>query len=189
MAGSKRNSKPKKLRYFFLDGKIHKVLKSSRSKDEIVAWCYPDHKRMMYSYSQVKKYMGTAYTILDAARMLNRHRVTIQDYIIAGKVSIPAKIYPIGESKDSLWFKYMLTEKNILDLHEHILDSGYSETIPSRAEMRGLLKNNLILYTKTEEGKFVPVWKDTATERVYRFVEEKLIEKTREIEEELKSGK
>jgi len=30
---------------------------------------------------------------------------------------------------------------------------------------------------------------DTATERVYGFVENKLIEKTREIEEELKSGK
>lgn len=30
---------------------------------------------------------------------------------------------------------------------------------------------------------------DTATERVYRFVENKLIEKTQEIEEELKSGK
>ena len=30
---------------------------------------------------------------------------------------------------------------------------------------------------------------DTATERVYKFVEDKLIEKTREIEEELKSGK
>lgn len=29
----------------------------------------------------------------------------------------------------------------------------------------------------------------TATERVYRFVEEKLIEKTREVEEELKGGK
>ena len=28
-----------------------------------------------------------------------------------------------------------------------------------------------------------------ATERVYKFVEEKLIEKTREVEEELKSGK
>lgn len=28
-----------------------------------------------------------------------------------------------------------------------------------------------------------------ATERVYRFVEEKLIEKTREVEEELKGGK
>lgn len=30
---------------------------------------------------------------------------------------------------------------------------------------------------------------DTATERVYRFVEEKLIQKTQEVEEELKSGK
>ena len=30
---------------------------------------------------------------------------------------------------------------------------------------------------------------DTATERVYAFVEKKLVEKTREIEEELNSGK
>jgi hypothetical protein len=30
---------------------------------------------------------------------------------------------------------------------------------------------------------------DTATARVYKFVEEKLIEKTREVEQELKGGK
>ena len=30
---------------------------------------------------------------------------------------------------------------------------------------------------------------DTATERVYAFVEKKLVEKTQEVEEELKSGK
>ena len=30
---------------------------------------------------------------------------------------------------------------------------------------------------------------DTATERIYKFVEDKLIEKTREVEEELKRGK
>lgn len=30
---------------------------------------------------------------------------------------------------------------------------------------------------------------NAATERVYKFVEEKLIEKTREVEEELKGGK
>jgi hypothetical protein len=30
---------------------------------------------------------------------------------------------------------------------------------------------------------------DTATERVYKFVEEKLIQKTQEVEDELKSGK
>lgn len=30
---------------------------------------------------------------------------------------------------------------------------------------------------------------DSATERVYKFVEDKLIEKTREVEEELKGGR
>ena len=159
MARRKRNSKSKSLRYFFLEGKIHKVLRSSRAKDELVAWCYPDRKRMMYSYSQVKKYMETAYTLSEVSVILNKHRVTIQDYILEGKVGTPCKIYPIAEPDSLTWSKYMFTEKNILDIHEHILDSGHSGDLPSQAEIKGLLKHNLILYTKTEEGKFVPVWK------------------------------
>jgi hypothetical protein len=159
MAGIKRNGKPKSLRYFFLNDKIHKVLKSSRSKDEIIAWCYPDKKRVMYSYSQVKKNMQTAYTVVEVAHMLNKHRVTIQEYILNDKVATPQKIYPIGQPDSENWSQYMFNQKNILDIHEHILDSGHSKEIPSKAELQALLKNNLVLYTKTEDGKFVPVWK------------------------------
>jgi hypothetical protein len=159
MARSKRDSKPKVLRYFFLNDKIHKVLSSSRSKDEIVAWCYPDKKRVMYPYSQVKKNMETAYTVVEVAAMLNKHRVTIQEYILNEKVATPQKIYPIGQPDSENWSQYMFNQKNILDIHQHILDSGHSKEIPSKAEIQALLKNNLILYTKTEDGKFVPVWK------------------------------
>lgn len=159
MAGFKRNGKSKSLRYFFLNDKIHKVLKASRSKDEMIAWCYPDKKRVMYSYSQVKKNMETAYTVLEVASMLNKHRVTIQEYILNEKVATPQKIYPIGQPDSKNWSQYMFNQKNILDIHQHILDSGHSKEIPSKAEIQALLKNNLILYTKTEDGKFVPVWK------------------------------
>ena len=159
MAGIKRSGKSKSLRYFFLNDKIHKVLKSSRSKDEMIAWCYPDKKRVMYSYSQVKKNMETAYTVVEVASMLNKHRVTIQEYILDEKVATPQKIYPIGQPDSENWSQYMFNQKNILDIHQHILDSGHSKEIPSKAELQALLKNNLILYTKTEEGKFVPVWK------------------------------
>ena len=159
MARSKRSSKSKVLRYFFLNDKVHKVLSASRSKDELVAWCYPDKKRVLYSYSQVKKNMETAYTIVQVSAMLNKHRVTIQDYILEGKVMTPAKIYPIGEPDSQNWSQYMFNQKNILDIHEHILDSGHSSEVPSKAELLGLLKNNFILYTKTDEGNFVPVWK------------------------------
>jgi hypothetical protein len=159
MAAIKRDGKSKSLRYFFLNDKIHKVLKASRSKDEMIAWCYPDKKRVMYSYSQVKKNMETAYTVVEVAYMLNKHRVTIQEYILNEKVATPQKIYPIGQPDSENWSQYMFNQKNILDIHQHILDSGHSKEIPSKAEVQALLKNNLVLYTKTEDGKFVPVWK------------------------------
>lgn len=159
MARSKRDSKSKVLRYFFLNDKIHKVISSSRSKDELIAWCYPDKKRMLYSYSQVKKNMEQAYGITQVSQMLNKHRVTIQDYILEGKVLPPAKIYPIGAPESKSWSKYMFSQKDIMDIHQHILDSGHSSEVPSKTELQGLLKNNFILYTKTDEGKFVPVWK------------------------------
>lgn len=158
MARRKRSPAQKKFIYFFLNDKIHKVIKASRSKDELIAWCYPDKKRVLYSYSQVNKYMENAYTTLQVAAILNKHKITIEDYILEGKIRAPHRIYPIGKP-DSKWSKYMFNQKDILEIHEFILDSGHSNNLPSKTELLALLKHNVILYTKTEEGKFVPVWK------------------------------
>lgn len=47
------------------------------------------------------------------------------------------------------------------------------------------VKINIGIQDIVRQGETV----DSATERVYKFVENKLIEKTREVEEELKNGK
>jgi hypothetical protein len=158
MAGRKRRTVQNIFVYFFLNDKIHKVLKASRSKDELIAWCYPDRKRVLYAYSQVNKYMENAFTTTQVALMLNKHKVTIEDYILDGKIKSPQRVYPIS-NPDSKWSKYMFNQKDILDLHQFILDAGHSLELPSKTELLALLKHNIILYTKTEEGKFVPVWK------------------------------
>jgi hypothetical protein len=158
MAGENRQRLRKKFVYFFLNGKVHKVLRLSRAKDEIVAWSYLDKKRMLYSYSQVDKHMEKAYTVTEASKILGRHKVTIEEYILQGKVKQPQRVYPIS-NPESTWSKYMLNEANILDIHEFILDAGHIRDLPSRSELQALLKHNLIMYTKTEDGKFVPVWK------------------------------
>ena len=159
MARKTRKGSSKNFRYFFLNEKVHKVLRASRAKDELVAWCYPDRKRVLYSYHQVDKNMGKAYTMTEAAVLLNKHKITLEDYILEGKVRVPQKIYPISNPENTKWSKYLLSQEDILDMHEHILDSGHSKEVPSKTELLSLLKHNLILYTKTEEGKFVPVWK------------------------------
>jgi hypothetical protein len=144
--------------YFFLNGKIHKVLRKSRARDELVAWCYPDKKRVMYSFAQVKKNMEKAYSIVEAGKILNRHKVSIERYILAGKIREPQRVYPISNPESS-WNKFMLSENDILDLHQFIAEEGHSGDLPSRTELIGLLKQNLILYTKSSDGNFVPVWK------------------------------
>ena len=158
MAGKKRQRTRKSFLYFFLNDKIHKVIRTHRAKDELVAWCYPDRKRVMYSYSQVEKYMGNAYTTRQVGEMVGKHKVTIEEYILQGKIQTPQRVYPIA-NPDSTWNKFMFSEKDIMDLHEFIADIGYSKNLPTKAELQAILKHNLILYTKTDEGKFVPVWK------------------------------
>jgi hypothetical protein len=158
MARENRQRLRKKFVYFFLNGKVHKVLRLSRAKDEVVAWSYLDKKRVMYSYSQVDKNMEKAYTVAEVGKILGRHKVTIEEYILQGKVKQPQKVYPIS-NPESTWSKYMLNEANILDIHEFIIDAGHIRDLPSRSELQALLKHNLIMYTKTEDGKFVPVWK------------------------------
>lgn len=158
MAGKQRTRVSKTFLYFFLNGKIHKVLRKNRAKDELIAWCYPDKKRMLYSYSQVKKYMEKAYSVAEAGKILGRHKVSIERYILAGKIKEPQRVYPIS-NPDSKWNKFMLSDSDILDLHQFIAEDGYSQTMPSRTELLALLKQNMILYTKSSDGSFVPVWK------------------------------
>ena len=124
MARENRQRLRKKFVYFFLNGKVHKVLRLSRAKDEVVAWSYVDKKRVMYSYAQVDKNMERAYTVLEAGKILGRHRVTIEEYILQGKIKQPQKVYPIS-NPESTWSKYMLSESDILDIHQFIIDAGH----------------------------------------------------------------
>ena len=158
MARENRQRLRKKFVYFFLNGKVHKVLRLSRAKDEVVAWSYLDNKRVMYSYAQVDKHMERAYGIVEVSKIIGRHRVTIEEYILQGKVKQPQKVYPIS-NPDSSWSKYMFSESDILDIHQFIIDAGHIRDLPPRSELQAILKHSLILYTKTDDGKFVPVWK------------------------------
>jgi len=78
---------------------------------------------------------------------------------LAGKIQAPTKIYPISNPGSTGWSQYMLTEEDILKIHQFILDDGYSSSTPSRTELVALLRNDIILYTKTTDGRFIPVWK------------------------------
>ena len=108
MVRKKRPGTRKKFLYFFLNNKLHKVIRSSRSKDELIAWCYLDKKRVLYSFNDVEKNMENAYTMKQVGEILGRHKVTIEEYILQGKISQPQRIYPISKP-ESKWYKFMFS--------------------------------------------------------------------------------
>jgi len=115
-------------------------------------------KALLYFFLEGKIHKSLYVSRAKDEVTLNKHKITIEDYILEGKIKYPQKVYPIG-NPESDWYKFMYSESDIMDIHQFILESGYSKNMPSKNELRALLKHNTILYTKTTEGNFVPVWK------------------------------
>lgn len=169
MVTQKRNSVSKRIRYFFVNGDLHKTIHVNRSSDLVVAWNYSEKRRAAYSWSETKKNMERAYSITEVAKMLGRHRMTIDKYIRRGLIKTPQRMYKI-DGKFNSSGKYMFSEKDILDLYEYCstVSRGRprkdglvnSHGLPSKSEIKSMLKQSSILYVKDEEGNFIPVWKE-----------------------------
>jgi len=63
MASKKRRNDATRLRYFYLNGFLHKVIRRSRAEDLVVAWNFHEGKRVAYSLTDVNKNKQHAYPI------------------------------------------------------------------------------------------------------------------------------
>lgn len=148
-------SKPKT--YFFLDGVPHKKLQINRGADIIIAWNYIERKRVAYVWSVVRRTMDTAFLGPQVQKMLGKHRNSLYNYTSQGQIKMPFKTYSLNDGKRP--GVYLWSEKDILDLHEMLVQRGYG-VLPSRAELLAMMRNDVVLYTKTRDGNFTPVWQE-----------------------------
>lgn len=166
-ARPRRKRKPK-VRYFFLEGELHKVLAINRAQDLLTAWHYREGKTVAYVWSDARKRMGKAFTMQQVSQMIGRHRVNIEWYILRGNIREPQRIYALDGTKKP--GKYMFSEKDIFELHDYLLTVHIGRPrkdgkitpgkMPSRAELRGMVNHDTVMYVKTDDDEFVPVWKE-----------------------------
>lgn len=161
----------RRIRYFFVkvedDLHLHRVLHVNRSQDLVTAWDYIDGKRKMYGWSDVRRTMQNAFTIKDTAEILGVHKMTVDTYIREGRVKMPQRIYDLSTRKPG---KYFLSEDEVLDMHSAMSETHQgrprkdglvtNNNVPNRAEVRTLVRAGDVLYTKDENGEFVPIWKE-----------------------------
>lgn len=159
----KRKSKP--LRYFYLNGDIHKKIHISRPNDVITAWNYPQHKRVVYTYSDVKKRMQTAYSTQQVCDMLGRERHAIERAIADGMIEAPQQTYNV-ETGNIVARKWR--EEDIIAIADYFrsvhrgrprLDGLITpQKLPTDRELKAMIRNQTVLYVQVDDGEFRPTW-------------------------------
>lgn len=161
------STKKKPLRYFYLNGQLHKKLQINRPKDTITTWCYPLHKRVAYTYSEVRRKKEPAFTTRQAAALLNRTPRALEAVMAKGDVEPPQFMYPLqNQTKVEA---YYWSPQDVYDLHEYFCNVHYGRPrkdgmitpykMPTLRELRALINQETILYVENDDGQFVPTWK------------------------------
>lgn len=167
MAVKKRRGTAPKLRYFYLNTKLYKVLRQSRAEDLMVAWDYETGKRVAFVLTDVKKNMQSAYPLSKVSAIMGKHEDTIKRHLYAGNIRKPQQAYSLNGKKTP--GKYYWSEDDVREMHEFFKtvhrgrprNDGaiHPGNMPSRAEIEAIMKQETILYVKNNDGTFTPVWK------------------------------
>jgi hypothetical protein len=167
MGSKKRDNSASRLRYFYLNGRLHKVLRRSRAEDLLIAWDYQSGKRVAYSLADVNKNKQHAYPISEVVKIIGKHEDTIKLHIYRGSLKAPQQAYSLNGNKTP--GKYYWSEDDVRDMHDFFktVHRGRPRSdgkitvgdMPSRAEIEAMMKQENILYVKNNEGEFIPVWK------------------------------
>ena len=168
-ANGRRKSRP--LNYFYLDvadkgALLHKKLHINRGADTITTWCYPLHRRVAYTYSDVQVRKQPAFTTAEVAKMLWRTRLTLERAILDGAFEAPQYTYGLNEHKRK--YKFMWNEKDIFAAHDYFSSVHVGRPrkdglvtpmrLPTKRELRAMIRQEQILYVRGEDGQFRPTW-------------------------------
>ena len=167
MDRKKRSNSATRLRYFYLNGKLHKVIKRSRAEDLLIAWDYLLEKRVAYNLGDVNKNKQHAYPISEVVKIIGKHEDTIKMHLYRGNIKTPQQAYSLNGNRTP--GKYYWSEDDIREMHDFFktvhrgrprIDGGITPgDMPSRSEIEAMMKQESILYVKNNEGEFIPVWK------------------------------
>lgn len=158
-------AKTKKVRQFYLNGHLHKVVHVNRAKDLVTAYDFVDCKVKVYPWSDVKRKRQNAFTITQAAELIGRHRDRLIEYMSRGDIEYPQREHSLETGKPG---RYFFSEDDMMGIRDYMATIHIgrprkdgkitNNRLPNRDEFRAMIQSGQVLYVK-EDDKFVPVWK------------------------------
>lgn len=154
---------------WFLNGNIVRVYHRDRSAGIITLYnVTQDCLQTILVDEWVRKRMN-AYSVRDTAALLNRHPKYLAELAKKGVINPP-----MGASKDGkrgLRIRSWYSEEDVYELRDIFASRRWgaprkdglktNNKTPTVQELRRRMGLGLLQYTRTEDGKFLPIWSET----------------------------
>ena len=151
---------------WFLNGDLVRLHHSSRSTGMVTVYNITKDRLETCFRIDFRKNREKAYTVAETARLVNRHRKYFPSLIKRGVIPPPTGSKVNGERGWQIRAYY--SESQVKDIRD-ILASIHmgrprkdnlitNNMTPTSQELTRRTGNGILVYTKTEDGRFIPVW-------------------------------
>lgn len=154
---------------WFLNGYLVRVYHTNRSNGIMTLYNINTGKLENCLLGDFKKKRQRAYTVKDTAILVNRHVKYLPMLMKQGKIPAPTGS-SIGGHR--AWqVKAYYSEDQVHEIRDYLAtqtigrprkDGLINNNItPTRQELTRRMGDGILTYTKTEDGRFVPVWSES----------------------------
>lgn len=156
-------------RVWFLNGDLVRVHHLNRASGIIAVYNIVKDRIETCLLSDFKKNRERAYTVKETSILVNRHQKYLPTLMKRG--TIP---YPTGAQKDGVraWqVRSYYSESQVREIRDILaaINIGASRKdgltnnniTPSAQELSRRMGDGMLLYTRTEDGRFIPVWQES----------------------------
>ena len=165
----KRSTKAPNNKFFFIDRRLHRILRINRPANLVEAWSFEDHEKVTLLYTDYRQKSVRAFRTKEAATILNVSRKTLDRAWMNGNIHRPVQSYPIGNQNPDNHHPYWWGLWNILEAHEYMLTVPQgrprkdglvmpNQRLPTRAEVIARAGNEVVLFSKSDAEHYIPVY-------------------------------
>jgi hypothetical protein len=154
---------------WFLNGDLVRVHHLNRAGGIVAVYNIVKDRLETCLLSDFKRNRERAYTVKETAMLVSRHQKYLPTLMKRGVIP-----YPTGAQKDGIreWqVRSYYSESQVREIRDILAsftkgpprkDGLINNNItPSIQELNRRMGDGMMLYTKTEDGQFIPVWQET----------------------------
>ena len=160
---------PGNKKVWFLNGDLVRPHHQSRSTGMVTLYNITKDRMESCFTSDFKRNRERAYTVGETAKLVNRHKKYMPSLMKRGVIP-----FPTGSSKDGKtgWqIRSYYSESQVKEIRD-ILASIHigqprkdglitNNLTPTNQELTRRMGDGILTYTKTEDGRFIPVWSES----------------------------